>query len=138
MRNFQERGNVRNSRKDFVFLPAEEGRMVKMTISFRDGGMNMFDYKNEARGIQLVVTVVNVTNYPGGRMEQSSPMSDTNFRVLLQPLGRYNKKKMDEMVDSFDDFAPEFARLWLEDDTRYEARELLIEKLKEVGSPVAA
>ena len=116
MQNFKPRGNMHDKRTRYLFYPANEGQMVKLDIHHRDGGVNFASYKQEARGIEIGITVINVGKAEGGVVfEQYSPMSDCNGRFLIVEQGRYSAKKLAKVVEAFDDAAPEICKLWMED-----------------------
>lgn len=114
MDNFKARGSMHDKRLRYNYHPAENGRMVKLTISHRDGGRNYFSGAVEARGIEMSITTVSIADsgVSGVRVETSTPMDDCNGRVLLAELPRYSAKKLEQMVELFDEHAPEISALW--------------------------
>lgn len=128
MTNFKPRGSMRDNRVRYQYYPVESGRMVKLTISHRDGGMNYFSGASEARGIEMSLSTIEVSESgtSGIKMETMTPMDDSNGRILLLELARYSAKKLEQMVELFDEHAPEISTLWSID------RALTISKIRSI------
>ncbi len=127
MKNFKPRHNRRENRTRYEYLPAESGEMVKLAVSHRDGGRNYFSGADETRGVEIVVTHVTLceSGTPGVRIENSTPMSSGNGRLLVLETARYGAKKVESVARVFDERAPELVRLWKEDPAA--GRKLLME-----------
>lgn len=114
MTNFKPKGSMHDNRLRYQYYPVESGRMVKLSIHHRDGGRNYFSGANEARGIEMAISTIEIADsgVSGIRMESMSPMDDGNGRILLLELPRYSAKKLEQMVRLFDEHAPEISALW--------------------------
>jgi len=116
MTNFKPRGSMHDKRLRYQYYPAKSGQMVKLSIHHRDGGRNYFSGANEARGIEMSISTIEVSESSNGvYMESSTPMDDSNGRILLLEMPRYSAKKLEQTVDLFDAHAPEISALWATD-----------------------
>lgn len=116
MTNFKPRGSMHDKRLRYQYYPAKSGRMVKLSIHHRDGGRNYFSGANEARGIEMSISTIEVSESSNGvYVESSTPMDDSNGRILLLEMPRYSAKKLKQTVDLFDAHAPEISALWATD-----------------------
>jgi len=127
MNNFKPRGSMHDKRLRYHYYPAASGLMVKLSIHHRDGGRNYFSGANEARGIEMSISTIEVSqSSPGIMMESSKPMEDGNGRILLAEMPRYSAKKLEQTVELFDRHAPEISALWSVD------RSLAIAKIRSI------
>lgn len=114
MINFKPRGSMHDKRIRYQYYPAERGTMVKLTIAHRDGGRNYFSGANEKRGIEISLSTIEVSESgtSGVTMESYNPMDEGNGRLLLLEMPRYSAKKLEQIVELFDEKAPEISALW--------------------------
>lgn len=116
MENFAAKQTNKGKRTRYAYYPGEEGRMIKISISFRDGGQNHFHGSQEKRGIEVGISEVTLERQPSGIvMEGFSPFDDVNGRLLVLELPRYSPKKIESVARTFDAVAPEISRLWAQD-----------------------
>lgn len=134
MNNFKAHQNSNNNRTRYHYYPADQGQMIKLTIDYRDGGMNYFSGKVEKRGFEIAITSVMVGGSIGGAMmEQSAPFADINGRLLLLEAKRYNAAKIEKIANLFDEKAPELSRLWTEDN---ESARVLLNELAQAAATI--
>ena len=134
MNNFKAHHNSNNNRTRYHYYPADQGQMIKLTIDYRDGGMNYFSGKVEKRGFEIAITSVMVGGSIGGAMmEQSAPFADINGRLLLLEAKRYNAAKIEKIANLFDEKAPELSRLWTEDN---ESARVLLNELAQAAATI--
>lgn len=108
MQNFEIRRSMRDKRARYLYYPTASGRMVKLAIDHRDGGRNYFSGGTESRGIEMVITTVEVAE----GVETFSPFDNVNGRMLLMETARYSEKKIREMAELFDEHAPNISASW--------------------------
>lgn len=134
MENFKPYHNSNNNRTRYKYYPAEEGQMIKVSIDFRDGGMNYFSSRVEKRGIEIAITSVTVGGSGSGvRSEQSTPFADINGRLLLVEAKRYNAGKIQKIAEALDEKVPELSRIWAED---REAGRALLNEMTQIAAAV--
>jgi hypothetical protein len=125
MQNFKIRQS-RDGRARYLYYPAESGRMVKLEVSHRDGGMNYFSGRTEKRGIEIVITTIELSDQGRGMtMESSTPMNDENGRMMLVETPRYSARKLEKIATAIDARAPEISATWSAD--REGAKRLLVD-----------
>lgn len=127
MDNFKAKTYDKGKRTKFVYYPAESGKMIKISISHRDGGQNYFSGGNEKRGVEVSISQIELSDsgVRGIMMESIMPFDDVNGRLLVLETARFSQKKVEAVAEAFDAKAPEISRLWTED--RAAARALLFE-----------
>lgn len=94
MHNLKLKQSMHPGVKDsFVYLPAKEGAMVKVTLRYSDS-------RNKGAGL----SVTHIKREIQGNMisEQSMPMDDCNFNYHLVDFPRYNRKKMEKIASAID------------------------------------
>lgn len=135
MKHFKPRGSGHNNRVRYVYHSAETGKMVKISISHRDGGMNYFSGGTEKRGIEVSVATVEISERTAGSfVETSRPMEDGNARYLIAETPRYNKAKLERIASAMDAELPTLAKTWEDDLTA--GRNLLVEIANKAGAQV--
>jgi len=108
MQNFEIRHSKRYNRASYAYYPADTAQMMKLEIDHRDGGLNYSSGSNEQRGIEMVMTKINVVE----GLETYSPFDGVNGRILLTPTARYSARKIQEMAELMDGHAPEISAMW--------------------------
>lgn len=134
MNNFKAKRYKDGKRIRYVHYSGEEGRVMKLTISHRDGGMNYFSSRTEKRGIEIGITEVELSRMGDHVMESSTPMDEVNGRLLVLELPRYSASKVEAVTRQFDAHAPEIARLWRQDNEA--ARTLLFATAEDAARTV--
>ena len=115
MNNFKPRPMREGKRMRFSYYPAETGKMIKIEISHRDGGQNYFSGQTEVRGVQVIVSEVEIGSMGGTRIETTAPMSNVNARLLIAEMPRYSEKKLAAIAQAFDPLVPQISAAWAND-----------------------
>lgn len=117
MQNLKQRTSRHDKRERYVYYPRTSGRMAKVEIHHRDGGMNYFSGGTEKRGIEVSVSVVEIgaSGNSGCMVESYSPMADCNARFLVTETARYNKGKLERIAAAMDADMPKLAETWEQD-----------------------
>lgn len=102
-----------NRRKEYYLStnnPEKVNECAKVEIYCNQGGINYFNYKNEQKGIYLSFGIVEKTE----TCEVSSPLSETSFKILLNPLKRFSKKQFDNAVAFVEQYKDEIFNIYLD------------------------
>jgi hypothetical protein len=106
---FKERTYERRN-SDYLFRPRQIGHMAEVKVHYDLGDMNVLCGRKEKRGISVKVGPVELTGHSvcytihvGGR---------STLEVFVMELARYSAKKMLDVANELDPYAPEIARLF--------------------------
>lgn len=70
-----------------------ENTYMKIETNYHIGGHNYFTGKQEARGIYVHFSNVEIEAKNGYTCEQSTPFSDSSFKMMFKPLKRKSQKQ---------------------------------------------
>jgi|GEM_PF-3042796 len=71
---------------------------LKVVVSFRQGGLNYWDYKQEEKGYYLSVTPVKRENHDGYSTETSTLF--TGYKSFIQTGNRFNRKQLTQLFQN--------------------------------------
>jgi hypothetical protein len=74
---------------------------LKVVVSFRQGGLNMWDYKQEQKGYYLSVSPVKKEVRDGFTWETSTIF--TGYKSFIQTANRFNKKQLVQLFENVAD-----------------------------------
>jgi hypothetical protein len=121
------------SRLRYLYRPEGLGQKVQLEVRQKDGGSNMWHGTVEARGIEVSVGIVEVSD--NGMVTQTLGFSNPTkcgLRFFVFENKRLNRKKLEYVAEKLDDTAVEVSRLWLDDTPK--AIELMKTKIEDVRS----
>lgn len=84
--------------KKYVPIPSSEARVathIKIEVQYSKGGLNYFTYKEEPRGVYVIVTPVEVKDQGGYQMEQYTAFS--GVKSCVKALKRKSEKAEQEI-----------------------------------------
>ena len=137
MKNFQ-------LHKDgFRFRTGTEGEIVEISLGYQKGGTNLFNYKQEARGIYLHVMPLTLEKQENGIViEQftiSGDRSKSGAKFFLLPLARKSAKQIETVAAKVDALAADFAHHFESNPDRTSVLVWMQQKLRELFPlPVSA
>lgn len=103
-------------RKIFAaYLPRGENRFLKLTIQHRDGGHNPFCNTNEARGTELMLTMVTRSIESGVTFESMDLGAPTNARIHLETRARYSENSLRAAAAALEPLIATIGELWPDD-----------------------
>lgn len=74
---------------------------LKVVVSFRQGGLNYWDYKQEEKGYYLSVSPVKRENHDGYSTETSTLF--TGYKSFIQTANRFNRKQLVQLFQNVAD-----------------------------------
>lgn len=83
---------------------------IKIEVRYEKGGLNYFTYKEEPRGIYVVVTPVEVTGRGGYQIESFTAFS--GVKTCVKELKRKSEKAEQEVWTKIEPAAEQIARAW--------------------------
>lgn len=106
---------------------------VEIAVSYRKGGINMWNGNMERQGIEVCVNPVNHSVDERGIVSTSFMVfAGHGFRVLVQELPRFNQKKLDKAVEILEPIKGQIAE-FMEREDKQGAANLIIETFRKVA-----
>lgn len=93
---------MKTRKRTFLELPiqsAAKGRkrkLIKVELFFNAGGMNFSNYKNETKGLYILIKPVTCEDFDNYSTEMSTAFSGVKY--LVKPMGRFSQKQLDGFV----------------------------------------
>jgi len=90
-------------------------RGIDVVVSYAIGGMNYFAGAAERRGIRIAVTPVTLDEGRGSSVSLFGSLAESGAYAFVQPLARYNARRLQVVAEQFDADVPAIAALWSTD-----------------------
>lgn len=90
------------------YINIKENNFLKIKVSHRAGGDNVFHGTTEKRGVQVSFTSIEKDGY----VERFVPMDGVNFRILALEYKRKSQKKIKLVEDFVEKNTKELFELW--------------------------
>lgn len=93
---------MKTRKRTLLELPiqsATQGRkrkLIKVELFFNAGGMNFSNYKNETKGLYILIKPVICENFDSYSTETSTAFSGVKY--LVKPMGRFSQKQLHEFI----------------------------------------
>ena len=100
--------------KKYIPIPGNEARVathIKIEVRYLKGGLNYFTYKEEPRGVYVIVTPVEVKDQGGYEMESFTAFSGT--KCCVKALKRKSEKAEQEVWAKIDPMCERIAKGFL-------------------------
>jgi hypothetical protein len=101
---------LRDIKPKFIYYTAEQGECIKVTVTYRMGGMNYSTYKTDPRGYYLSIQPMKVEVSNGMRCETFTGFSGKY--VFIELADRFNAKRMTHLTETIEPFLDKIVELW--------------------------
>lgn len=105
---------------------------VEISVSYRKGGINMWNGNMERQGIEVYVNPVKRETRNGIVSTSFMMFSGSGFRVLVQELPRFNQKKLDKAVETLEPIKGQIVE-FMEKEDKQGAANLIMETFRKVA-----
>lgn len=110
--------NFRWHKDSIIYRDRPEGDVVEVMVAYAKGGVSMFTYKQEARGIYVHVTPKNIEKRDGVTIASQTllgNMKQSGAKLFFLALNRRSDKKMEAVAEMLDEAVPTIAALFRTD-----------------------